>query len=191
MGDLLAALVEALFNLVIALVSLVTNLFAMLLESLGFAVGRLSEKPSEGESRFSVQRLAAAFAPMMLVVMVVVSVVGYFILSSKIEANRRDATRALIRSHLESLSTAKDGQGRFKPNQLAMPIDAWGNQIAATYTTSVTHEHIEVRSPGPDGKFGTADDMNVKKSQMLPKKMIATGLLRLAKDAIVKQSEEK
>ena len=191
MGDLIAALVEALFNLVIALVSLVANLIAMLLESLGFAVGRLSEKPNEGESRFSAKRLAAAFAPMMLVVIVVVSVVGYFMLSSKIEANRRDATRALIRSHLESLSTAKDDQGRFKPIQLPMPIDAWGNQIAATHTISVTHEQIEVRSPGPDGKLGTADDLNVKKSRMLPKKTIAAGLLRVAKDAIVKQSEEK
>lgn len=191
MGDLIAALVEALFNLVIALVSLVANLFAMLLESLGFAVGRLSAKPSEGESRFSTKRLAAAFAPMMLVVVMVVSVVGYFILSRKIEANRREATRALIRSHLESLSTAKDDQERVKPIHLPMPIDAWGNQIAVTHTTSVMHEYIEVRSPGPDGKLGTADDLNEKKSQMLPKKTIAAGLLRVAKDAIVKKSEEK
>jgi hypothetical protein len=37
MGELIAALFEALLNLVIALVSLVVNLFAMLLESLGAA----------------------------------------------------------------------------------------------------------------------------------------------------------
>jgi hypothetical protein len=184
MAELIATFLDALLNLVRALISLIVDLLAMLAESLGFAAGRLSEPPVAGESRFGAKRVALAFAPLLLLVAVVSSVVGYLVVSNKMRKERRRATMLLIETHLNSLTEDKDESGRYKATRRAEFEDAWGNQVLVTHKATLTHEHIEVRSSGPDSLFNTHDDLYVGRSNMLPKAAIAAGLLRRVKGAL-------
>ncbi len=174
--------VEAIAALVQALVCLVS----LVLETMGFAVGHLAEKPKPGEARFSKKRLLVAFAPLCLLIVILPCALWYHNWQAEVRRNRIDSTLATAKRAATSIVKKLDNDGKAKwPPIVDLPSDAWGNQFKLTQKEALIHQIIIVRSSGPDETLDTFDDIVERRSIILKKKEIGKNMLDRAKNALL------
>ena len=186
MAELLVAFVVAFVELIALCVQLCVQLVALVLESLGFAAGHLAEKPKEGEPRFSGKRLLIAFAPLAIVLVMIVGTFMFFDWRAKVPQAKEHETRQLIEDNIQRLAGNVDENGHFvrHPAEVLDVNDMWGNPLRVNYADTLLHESIEVKSDGADEQPNTIDDLSSSRRIMRPKKEIAIEAFDKAKDAI-------
>src|SRR5512134_654356 len=101
MADLIGALLLAIVELIAATVQFTLYTVALILESLGFAAGRLADSPKPGERRFSAKRLAIAFAPLAILAAIVVGSTLFFNWRADVRRARQRETQDLIEVEVE------------------------------------------------------------------------------------------
>jgi len=90
------------------------------------------------------------------------------------EAKKRQDIKdadALVHSWAEKMTKSEEG-GFVKPEGLT-DLDPWNNQIKIDYHQEWTQEVVIISSAGPDGYFGTKDDLMRKRTASNP-----SGLLK-------------
>jgi len=192
MADLIGALIAAVVESIAATVQLCVQIVAMVLESLGFAVGHLAEKPKESESRFSAKRLMIAFAPLAIVATFLTGTFVYFDWKSNVRRARQRETKGLIEENVERLVGNVDKDGRLirRPAALLDVYDAWGNKLRVEYDESLLHQAVTVRSDGADKMANTIDDLSSTRRILRPKIDFAKGAIDKAGDAVRARLEE-
>ncbi len=192
MAEVIAALIEGLAQLVAAVVELCIQLVAIVLRSLGFAVGTLAEKPGEGEARFSGKRLLIAFAPLVVIILVVGGVFGVPYWREEARHARTRATQTLVKEHVDQLAEQVDESGQFlkHPAPTLEVEDAWGNPLRVAYEDTLTHHRVVVCSVGEDGKMDTPDDVSSSRRRVRPKREIAIGVLGKMKKVIEERLDD-
>lgn len=181
MTDLLGAL----FGLIGSLIELCVHLVFTIMESLGYAVEHLASKPTEGERRFSAQRLLVAFAPFLFIISIIAGVWFYVDWSGKVRIAQVRQTRQLIEAQVEQLLKSVDDKGHLIPAAKPPDVkDAWGNPLRVSYEQSLLVQTVTVVSDGPDERKGSADDLSSARQILRPKKEIALDSLEKAKELV-------
>lgn len=186
MPELIAAFAELIAGLIAGLVELCIQLVVLVLESLGFAVGHLADKPKVGERRFSARWLLVAFAPLVIVTAVIAGIAACVDWTGNNRRERVRETRRLIEDNVELLAGNVNEEGHLirHKRKLLDVDDAWGNKLPVIYDETLTHESVTVRSEGADEKANTVDDLSASRRVVRPRKDIVKGAFDKAKDAI-------
>lgn len=110
------------------------------------------------------------------VIVVIVLIIDW---RSREKAAKREAERAEASKSAERLADefAKDTDtdGRFvrKPEGPLPENDLWGRPFRLEYKPGTFSDGLEVRSAGPDGEWGTRDDVVVARSSKISNKALA------------------
>jgi len=104
------------------------RLVAAVLNGFGIAVERLAEKPKDGEARFSGIRLVAAFAPLVVLLLVIGGTWAFVDWRANVREARERETRKLVEHHVGLLASDVDEDGRVqRPAMSTLDVnDAWG-----------------------------------------------------------------
>lgn len=76
-----------------------------------------------------------------------------------IESNRYPTTEEGLQSLVTCPSGLKDGDTWNGPYVTKLPKDAWKRDLKYTYPSSTQGQDFDLISAGPDGQFGTEDDV--------------------------------
>ena len=104
--------------------------------------------------------------------------------AQRVQEQQANETLTLITEQADLLTKDSAADKRLSVNQAIDIRDAWGSELVITYTTSLTHEKLDIRSLGPDGILNTVDDVHLQRSKVLPARKMAAGLFDRAKNTI-------
>lgn len=186
----LVGLIEVFVTAVSALISAILHLIAVVLESLGFAATELAMKPKPGERRFSVKRLAIAFAPLAFLIIMIPAMFWLASWRAAVNEERRKQTETIVANTADKLADSIGKDGRFVRSDGVETVDAWSRKIVVEYLESELTETLLVRSTGIDGKPRTYDDVVAKRRNVLPITDVVGAAIRRLKDGLTKPDSE-
>lgn len=187
----LVRLIEALVTAISALLSAILHLIAVLLESLGFATTELAMKPKPGERRFSVKRLAIAFAPLAFLIIMITAMFWFASWRASVNEERRKQTETIVANTADKLADSIGNDGHFVRPDGVETVDAWRRKIIVEYLESELTETLVVRSAGVDGKPRTFDDVVAKRRNILPIRDVVGAAIGRLEDGLTKPNSEK
>lgn len=180
-------------EVIVSGISAAVELVFQFLQAVVYGIVRVARKPPAGESRFGLKNLAAAAAPLVLLMLMVGGVIVVANWTHRQFSKRFDQTRASVDALAGDLARAFDedhvaGIPKVGPANVK---DAWGNPLDVSFQRGAVSATITVKSAGKDEKLGTLDDIRADHVRMLNKGEIAGNAIRKLIEQVKERDAEQ